>query len=148
MVVCPSQRQPTLDMVSTLQTNAASGRLRTLKGISSWAGEVSQPVSSFGKPSPKATGRASSTAISGKSTEPYYLTLNTRPSAKAPALRLILSASTTPSDSGQARKVPLCPRQRLARLVRKTLSFSKSDHMHLICLHRFLVRYNLEVIRD
>ncbi len=39
-------------------------------------------------------------------------------------------------------------RQRLARLVRKTLSFSKSDHMHLICLHRFLVRYNLEIIRD
>ena len=39
-------------------------------------------------------------------------------------------------------------RQRLARFVRKTLSFSKSEHMHLICLHRFLVRYNLEVIRD
>lgn len=39
-------------------------------------------------------------------------------------------------------------RQRLARFVRKTLSFSKSDHMHLLCLHRFLVRYNLEVIRD
>ena len=39
-------------------------------------------------------------------------------------------------------------RQRLARLVRKTLSFSKSDHMHLVCLHRFLVRYNREVIRD
>lgn len=39
-------------------------------------------------------------------------------------------------------------RQRLARFVRKTLSFSKSEHMHLICLHRFLVRYNLNVIRD
>lgn len=35
-------------------------------------------------------------------------------------------------------------RQRLARFVRKTLSFSKSDHMHLICLHLFLHRYNLE----
>ena len=35
-------------------------------------------------------------------------------------------------------------RQRLARFVRKTLSFSKSEHMHLICLHLFLVRYNLE----
>lgn len=35
-------------------------------------------------------------------------------------------------------------RQRLARFVRKTLSFSKSDHLHLICLHAFLVRYNLE----
>jgi IS1 family transposase len=39
-------------------------------------------------------------------------------------------------------------RQRLARFVRKTLSFSKSDYMHLLCLHRFLVHYNLEVIRD
>ncbi len=35
-------------------------------------------------------------------------------------------------------------RQRLSRFVRKTLSFSKSDQMHLICLHLFLVRYNLE----
>ena len=35
-------------------------------------------------------------------------------------------------------------RQRLARFVRKTLSFSKSQHMHLICLHLFLVRYNRE----
>ncbi len=35
-------------------------------------------------------------------------------------------------------------RQRLARFVRKTLSFSKSDAMHLICLHAFLVRYNRE----
>ena len=35
-------------------------------------------------------------------------------------------------------------RQRLARFVRKTLSFSKSDHLHLICLHAFLVRYNRE----
>ena len=35
-------------------------------------------------------------------------------------------------------------RQRLARFVRKTLSFSKSEQMHLICLHLFLHRYNLE----
>lgn len=35
-------------------------------------------------------------------------------------------------------------RQRLSRFVRKTLSFSKSDHMHLICLELFLHRYNLE----
>lgn len=37
-------------------------------------------------------------------------------------------------------------RQRLARFVRKTLSFSKSEHMHLICLHLFLVRYNLDIL--
>jgi IS1 family transposase len=36
-------------------------------------------------------------------------------------------------------------RQRLARFVRKTLSFSKSEHMHLTCLHLFLVRYNLDI---
>ena len=37
-------------------------------------------------------------------------------------------------------------RQRLSRFVRKTLSFSKSDQMHLICLHLFLVRYNLDQV--
>ncbi len=36
-------------------------------------------------------------------------------------------------------------RQRLARFARKSLSFSKSDHMHLICLHAFLVHYNLGI---
>jgi IS1 family transposase len=36
-------------------------------------------------------------------------------------------------------------RQRLARFVRKTLSFSKSDVMHEICLFLFLHRYNNEV---
>ena len=35
-------------------------------------------------------------------------------------------------------------RQRLARFVRKTLSFSKSLFMHEACLHLFLHRYNLE----
>lgn len=34
-------------------------------------------------------------------------------------------------------------RQRLARFVRKTLSFSKSEEMHEICLRLFLHRYNL-----
>ena len=36
-------------------------------------------------------------------------------------------------------------RQRLARFVRKTLSFSKSDAMHEICLRLFLHRYNLSL---
>lgn len=35
-------------------------------------------------------------------------------------------------------------RQRAARFVRETLSFSKADKMHLTCLHLFLYRYNLE----
>ena len=35
-------------------------------------------------------------------------------------------------------------RQRLGRFVRKTLSFSKSNRMHEICLHLFLHRYNQE----
>ncbi len=34
-------------------------------------------------------------------------------------------------------------RQRLARFVRETLSFSKSQHMHAICLGLFIHRYNL-----
>ena len=36
-------------------------------------------------------------------------------------------------------------RQRLARFVRKTLSFSKSEEMHEICLRLFLYRYNTEL---
>jgi IS1 family transposase len=36
-------------------------------------------------------------------------------------------------------------RQRLARFVRKTLSFSKSSEMHDICLRLFLWRYNMEI---
>lgn len=35
-------------------------------------------------------------------------------------------------------------RQRIGRFVRKTLSFSKSLFMHIICLDLFLHRYNLE----
>ncbi len=36
-------------------------------------------------------------------------------------------------------------RQRLARFVRQTLSFSKSDRMHKICLRLFIHRYNLSL---
>ena len=39
-------------------------------------------------------------------------------------------------------------RQRLARFVRKTLSFSKSLGMHDACLKLFLYRYNLERAMD
>jgi IS1 family transposase len=38
-------------------------------------------------------------------------------------------------------------RQRLARFVRKTLSFSKSERMHEICLRLFIHRYNLSLLR-
>ena len=38
-------------------------------------------------------------------------------------------------------------RQRLARFVRRTLSFSKSDKMHELSLKLFVHRYNAEVIR-
>jgi IS1 family transposase len=49
-------------------------------------------------------------------------------------------------DSGQTAHVERWNntlRQRLARFVRKTLSFSKSEVMHEICLRLFLHRYNL-----
>jgi insertion element IS1 protein InsB len=37
-------------------------------------------------------------------------------------------------------------RQRLARFVRRTLSFSKSDLMHEICLTLFIHRYNTKSV--
>ena len=39
-------------------------------------------------------------------------------------------------------------RQRLGRFVRKTLSFSKTDVMHAICLQLFLVRYNRSLLGE
>jgi insertion element IS1 protein InsB len=39
-------------------------------------------------------------------------------------------------------------RQRLARFVRKTLSFSKSDVMHEVVLKCFIVDYNLSCISE
>ena len=36
-------------------------------------------------------------------------------------------------------------RQRLARFVRKTLSLSKSQLMHEICLRLFIWRYNMDI---
>lgn len=53
-------------------------------------------------------------------------------------------------DGGQTNHVEranLTLRQRLARLVRKTLSFSKSLTMHLVCLRLFLWRYNRDLQR-
>ena len=38
-------------------------------------------------------------------------------------------------------------RQRLGRFVRKTLSFSKSDHFHEIVLRLFVFRYNLQRLK-
>lgn len=39
-------------------------------------------------------------------------------------------------------------RQRLARFVRKTLSFSKSDAMHQVVLKGFIADYNLACVSD
>ncbi|MBC7449225.1 MAG: IS1 family transposase, partial [Hymenobacteraceae bacterium] len=38
-------------------------------------------------------------------------------------------------------------RQRIGRFVRKTLSFSKSDEMHELCLKLFLFNYNKTLAR-
>ena len=51
-------------------------------------------------------------------------------------------------DSGQTSHVERWNntlRQRLARFVRKSLSFSKSETMHEVCLRLFLHRYNLSL---
>ncbi len=57
--------------------------------------------------------------------------------------------SAVGKESGQTAHVErwnLTLRQRLARFVRKTLSFSKSDRMHEVCLRLFIHRYNLSLL--
>ena len=52
-------------------------------------------------------------------------------------------------DSGEmahAERFNNTLRQRAGRFVRRTLSFSKSDEMHEVCLTLFLHRYNAEII--
>jgi IS1 family transposase len=52
-------------------------------------------------------------------------------------------------DSGETNHVARWNntlRQRLARFVRKTLSFSKSDFYHELVLRLFIIRYNIECI--
>ena len=52
-------------------------------------------------------------------------------------------------DSGETNHVERWNntlRQRLARFVRKTLSFSKSDFYHELVLRLFIIRYNIECI--
>jgi insertion element IS1 protein InsB len=52
-------------------------------------------------------------------------------------------------DSGQTNHVERwnCTlRQRVARFVRKTLSFSKTNYMHHIVTRWFIVEYNLEIM--
>ncbi|MDQ3604685.1 MAG: IS1 family transposase, partial [Gemmatimonadota bacterium] len=54
-------------------------------------------------------------------------------------------------SSGQTNHVErwnLTLRQRLGRFVRRTLSFSKSDHLHEITLRLFLHEYNRSRARD
>jgi IS1 family transposase len=54
-------------------------------------------------------------------------------------------------DSGQVNHMERwnCTlRQKNARYVRKTLSFSKSDHMHHIVTRWFIVEYNLIILRQ
>jgi len=48
-------------------------------------------------------------------------------------------------ETGHVERFNNTIRQRLARFVRKTLSFSKSALMHTICLRLFLWRYNMEI---
>jgi len=54
-------------------------------------------------------------------------------------------------DSGQVNHMERwnCTlRQKVARYVRKTLSFSKSDHMHHIVTRWFIIEYNLAILNQ
>lgn len=55
-----------------------------------------------------------------------------------------LHQQETKGPTNHLERLNLTLRQRLPRLIRKALSFSKSLKMHLITLRRFFLRYNLD----
>ena len=62
--------------------------------------------------------------------------------------KVVPEAQHVPVGSGQTNHVERFNntlRQRLARFVRQTLSFSKADEMHEICLRLFLHHYNTKM---
>ena len=84
----------------------------------------------------------SSTPTSGRHAPRCFRANAIKLSARAAAKRTTSNASTAPLDSGQARKVPLCPRQRVSRLVRSTLSFSKKLENFVGAIWTFVHHYN------
>ncbi len=96
-------------------------------------------VATFGELFPPGSNKTSASLTSGTLTKrsslmseqarkvPSCSRRSTKQSAKIQVLQLISNGLITPPGSGQARwrrkpNMPLCPRQRLARFVRKTLS--------------------------
>lgn len=94
--------------------------------------EVKALVAACGKPFPQPTVRGTASLISGLPTRRSYQKNSTQQSERKQVKRRVLERWNNTL------------RQRLARFVRKTLSFSKSLSMHEACLRLFLHRYNLE----
>jgi insertion element IS1 protein InsB len=51
-------------------------------------------------------------------------------------------------ETNHVERFFLSARQKLARLVRKTLCFSKSFEMHALFLQRFFTNYNLAILNQ
>ena len=87
---------------------------------------------------PLPTNAACCTRTSGRPTLKFYPKDNTERQAKA-------RGRPTTLIKPHAERFNGILRQRLARFVRRTLSFSKCDEMHEICLRLFLHQYNRRI---
>jgi hypothetical protein len=93
---------------------------------------ANRPVAGCGKPFQQHTERVTAQPPSGGPTKQCYQRNSIR--RKAPET----------GETAHVERWNNTLRQRLARFVRKTLSFSKSGILHEACLRLFLHRYNLD----
>ncbi len=97
-----------------------------------WVLAVKRPVAAYGKPFLLPIVADSGTPIFG------------RPIRRCFGEEQHMAVGKETGETAHVERWNNTLRQRLARFVRKTLSFSKSLFMHDACLSLFLHRYNLE----
>ncbi|TME10015.1 MAG: IS1 family transposase [Chloroflexi bacterium] len=126
MVVCAEEDESSLDMDSFMQKDASSGGVRE-----------------SGDRSEKTCRRLREAIPQAYRTGQCYPDFWTACQAVLPE-KQHTAVGKEPGETAHVECWNNTLRQRLARFVRKTLSFSQSLFMHDACLNLFLHRYNLE----
>src|SRR6266568_8953347 len=101
-------------------------------GLCDWGSEPARRVCGCGKPLQRGIARVMASPISGRPPRRCSRRSTTQPWARETG------------ETAHVERWNITLRQRLARFVRMTLSFSKSEVMHEASLLLFLHRYNLD----